>query len=194
MRRLLSGQFDRALYVDLMRNLAVIYRTLEPLLARHAMHPWIAAIHDPALFRAEAIAADLRDLDAAAARPAAAATLAYAERLQALDRDAPQLLAAHAYVRYLGDLSGGQALRRIVGGALGLAPPKGLRFYDFGEAATVVARAHAFRQGLACIRADASAAQALVAEARQAFQLHAALFRELDPDPPEESEPELPRA
>lgn len=35
-------------------------------------------------------------------------TLEYMNRIRAVGRDAPELLVAHAYTRYLGDLSGGQ--------------------------------------------------------------------------------------
>lgn len=186
MRRILGGRFERAQYVALLYNLHAIYATLEPLLLRHAQHPWLAAIHDPRLFRADALRDDLRVLEGspaetAAAEPLMPATHDYVARLQSLDRGAPQLLAAHAYVRYLGDLSGGQALARVVARALALTPPAGVRFYDFGPAAQVEQRAAAFRAGLAQIPADAAGAQQLATEAQCAFELHGALFRELDP-------------
>ena len=60
------------------------------------------------------------------------AATAYVERLAWLDeRDAP-LLVAHSYVRYLGDLSGGQVLGRVVAGALRLGDGRGTAFYTFG--------------------------------------------------------------
>lgn len=185
MRRILGGRFERAQYVALLHNLHAIYATLEPLLLRHAKHPWIAAIHDPALFRADALRDDLRVLEGSpaelvAAGPLRPAAREYVARLQSLDRGAPQLLAAHAYVRYLGDLSGGQALARVVARALALTPPAGVRFYDFGPPAQVEQRAAAFRAGLAQIPADATGAQQLATEAQRAFELHGALFRELD--------------
>jgi heme oxygenase len=183
MRYILAGQFERGLYLRLLRNLAAVYSALEPLLARHAAHPWLAAIRDPALLRTAALSADLRDLGGDPDAPLAAATGAYIGRLDALDREAPHLLVAHAYVRYLGDLSGGQTLRRTVARTLGLAGSTGLHFYDFGDADAVAALSRAFRQGLASIPAEGQAAEELVAEAKRAFELHAKLFRELDPGP-----------
>jgi heme oxygenase len=182
MRRLLAGRIDRAGYVRLLHNLSAIYATLEPLLVRHSSHPWIATIIDVALFRAEALRADLKDLSEREDRDTtpAPATIAYSRRLQALDRDAPQLLVAHAYVRYLGDLSGGQLLKQIVSRSLQLTSSAGLAFYDFGDSQTVAARAMAFRQALAALPVDDHAAGLLAAEAQHAFALHAALFRELD--------------
>ena len=51
----------------------------------------------------------------------------------ALSRDEPALLVSHAYVRYLGDLNGGQVLQRVVTGNAGLGSGIGTRFYEFGS-------------------------------------------------------------
>lgn len=47
----------------------------------------------------------------------------------------PSALLAHSYVRYLGDLSGGQFIRRVIIKAYDLdeASGVGLEFYDFKE-------------------------------------------------------------
>lgn len=63
--------------------------------------------------------------------PAALAT--YLEHLRSLassDISAPGLL-AHSYVRYLGDLSGGQFISAKIQRAYNLQGPDGLRFYHF---------------------------------------------------------------
>lgn len=184
MRRLLGGRFERALYVELLRNLHAIYATLEPLLLQHARDPWLAAVHDPMLFRTASLRDDLcvlagQGADAAAWEGLQPATQRYVACLQMLGGTRPSLLAAHAYVRYLGDLSGGQALARVVARALSLTPPAGVRFYDFGTAAQTEARAAAFRLGLAAMPVDEAGARELVAEARRAFELHVALFEDL---------------
>ena len=43
----------------------------------------------------------------------------------------PSRLLAHAYVRYLGDLSGGQFIRRRISKAYGLDDGAGVSFYEF---------------------------------------------------------------
>ena len=58
----------------------------------------------------------------------------YITHLQALSDSADaSLLLAHTYVRYLGDLSGGQIIRRRVAKAYGVdvASGEGVKFYDF---------------------------------------------------------------
>ena len=91
----------------------------------------------------------------------------------------PGALAAHAYVRYLGDLAGGQALRRVVQQAYGLADATGTRFFGCGPPAQVLALRLAFRHGLDALPLDAAGAAALVAEAQWSFGQHVRLFEEL---------------
>jgi heme oxygenase len=184
MPALLRGQLDRHSYCLLLRNLHAIYAALEPALARHAAHPQLGPVVFPALFRQAALADDLTALygsawaDDLALQPAAQR---YVQRLHAIEVAAPALLAAHAYVRSLGDLSGGQLLRRIVAESLGLSRDgsAGTRFYDFGPAADVARHLAAFRAGLNALPVDADQADAIVAEAKAAFERHAQLFVQL---------------
>jgi heme oxygenase (biliverdin-producing, ferredoxin) len=182
MPALLRGALERERYSALLRNLHALYAVLEPALTRHAAHAEVAPVVFPALFRQAALAADLAALHGPgwandlALQPAAQR---YVARLHELDQQQPALLLAHAYVRYLGDLSGGQMLRKLVARSFRLAGDEGSRFYDFGDAAAVRSHLHAFRAGLAAVAADASRIDELVNEARWAFGWHAELFVEL---------------
>ena len=182
MHSLLCGQMPRTPYCALLRNLHAVYDALEPALRRHATHAAVAAVYSPALFRSQSLADDLTELHGAGWQQEIALAPAgsrYVLHLQELADARPALLVAHAYVRYLGDLSGGQMLRRIVAGALALADGRGTRFYDFGAPPEVTAHVQAFRAGLAQLGHDAEQAAAIVAEAVLAFRLHQALFDEL---------------
>jgi heme oxygenase len=108
------------------------------------------------------------------------ATRGYFERIQSVARVAPHLLAAHAYVRYLGDLSGGGILRDVVRKQFALAGRHGTRFYEFGDAREADRLAREFREGLDRIPLKAGGAAAIVAEARRAFAAHVRLFEALD--------------
>ncbi len=182
MSELLRGRLERPAYCALLRNLSALYVELEAGLARHARHPLIAPVHAPALFRTAALARDLTTLHGAGWAHEIvlqAATVAYVARLRELDATQPGLLLAHAYVRYLGDLSGGQMLSGIVARSGALAGAGGVDFYDFGDPAATRALTDEFRAGLASVEADALQADALVDEARLAFGLHQRLFDEL---------------
>jgi heme oxygenase (biliverdin-producing, ferredoxin) len=182
MAALLRGRVGKPSYSALLRNLHAIYSALEPALERHRQHPWIAPVVLPALWRRAALAADLAALhgpgwaDALVLLPAAER---YCERVRQLDAEQPDLLLAHAYVRCLGDLSGGQLLCRVVAESLQLTGGVGTAFYDFGAPSETLALVRAFRSGLDKVVADAPAADALVAEAVLAFELHRNLFDEL---------------
>lgn len=183
MRSLLRGQLPRGGYVALLRNLHAIYAELEPALARQAGHPQLQAVHQPLLARAPSLAQDLSALHGPAwalELPLQPAAEAYAAHLAQLAGSRPGLLAAHAYVRYLGDLSGGQMLAGIVSRAFQLPPAQGVAFYDFGPPEQVAGLARALRQGLDRIARDDAEADALVDEACAAFERHRQLFEQLD--------------
>jgi heme oxygenase len=182
MASLLRGQVDRRRYVALLHNLQAMYGALEEVLRRHVETPGVAPVVMPELFRSPAIAADLQALAGApvlAGAPLARATRQYVERLQQLSAAKPNLLVAHAYVRYLGDLNGGQALRRVVARSLGLADGSGTSFYDFGDSTAQQHLVRRFRAGLEAVADQQSDTLALSAEALSAFERHEQLFEEL---------------
>jgi heme oxygenase (biliverdin-producing, ferredoxin) len=197
MPALLHGRLAIEDYLALLAQLEAVYAALEAGLDR----PGAPAL-DPALRRLPALRLDLATLHAHAgdgdAAPAQAAgrngsernarrpsvlapTERYVHHLHALAAGQPWRLAAHAYVRYLGDLAGGQVLQRVVGRAYGLGegglPDDGLRFYDFGPPAQAAALARGLRDTLDAL--PAAQADALVDEACLGFAAHADIFEAL---------------
>ena len=180
MRDLLAGRITRERYAALLASLRAIYAAMEGALDRHAAHPAIAPIRLPGLARAAALAADLAAWSPAGAPPApAAAALAYVARLEDLAASRPSLLGAHAYVRYLGDLSGGRILRELLQRSFARPDGRGLAFYDYGDGFDVAAAKARFRAGLDALPLGEDEAGALVDEARSAFERHVALFDDL---------------
>ena len=112
---------------------------------------------------------------------------AYAQRLQALSHaqspaQAPAQslsLVAHVYVRYLGDLHGGQILKRLVARSLGLVGDSGTHFYAFGDETQVLALRQGLRLALGSLGLNSADSDAVVTEARWAFVQHQQLFTEL---------------
>ncbi len=114
-------------------------------------------------------------------------TQRYVGRLVELADRHPHLLLAHAYVRYLGDLSGGQHIARIVRRVL---PPKldsAVEFYDFPDLGDLDAFKASVREDLDALAVSDEVVGELVAEARRGFELHATLFNELADALPERS-------
>ncbi|MBK9755599.1 MAG: biliverdin-producing heme oxygenase [Nannocystis sp.] len=160
-----------------------VHSTPEPIAPRVThqvtMPPIVGPLARPELLRRPAIARDLATLGAATQPPVAAAR-AYADRLHTLADHHPALLVAHAYTRYLGDLSGGQLLRRGAARTLGTGPEgPGLEFYDFPEIADPGAYKRELRACLDALPVDAATAAAIVDEARRAFTDTASVFAAL---------------
>jgi heme oxygenase len=180
MRDLLRGRVARDGYCALLRNLHALYWALETNLARHGADPAIAQISLPALARCAALVEDLESLHNANWErdiPLRPAMLRYVDRLDAVSRTEPRKLVAHAYVRYLGDLSGGQIVRRVIASAFALAEDSGQAFYRFPEVPDVLAaRLRAELNSIALAREEQ---ERLVQEARLAFRYHIELFNQL---------------
>lgn len=171
---LLRGELDRAGYCLMLRNLQPLYAALEARLPASADDPTIACIFDPVLARLPALEADLLTLHGAnwPTLPLQEAAEIYQARL--LQLDAPGLI-AHAYVRYLGDLAGGQMLARIVRRALALDGDQGTAFYAFPfPGASVLGQR--FREGLDRIVLPEAALDRIVDEACLGFRWHGDLF------------------
>jgi heme oxygenase (biliverdin-producing, ferredoxin) len=168
MGELIRGQLAREGYVALLRNLHGLYEALEA-------RPLPVA----SLRRTEALAADLDAIHGSGwvrAFGLCESTREYIARLQRADAPA---LAAHVYVRYLGDLHGGQILSAIVRGAYGLSGRLGTAFYDFGLDDDVVELRTSVRTGLASLTFAAPEMQQAATEAAWAFDQHIKLFEEV---------------
>jgi len=184
MASLLSGRIAQPVYCALLRNLHALYEALELALRQPLASRLLAPLDMPALSRSASLAADLDVIHGpgwAEAWPLQAATSGYIARLEHLGRIDSPALVAHAYVRYLGDLHGGQLLRARVAKGLGLTGEAGTRFYDFGPADRVLALRGAFRQMLAGLPLSADDCSLVVAEARWGFEQHRRLFEQLQP-------------
>lgn len=181
-RALLAGHVGRTTYCALLRNLYDIYTALEPALATRAAHPCVAPLLLPGLQRRAAITADLRTLHG----PYWSDTLRreascdrYVRRLTHLAEERPELLSAHAYVRYMGDLNGGQIVARAVAKSLGAQNGAGLSFYCFEGPGGAELLSQQFRAALDALPVTDEQAAEIECEASLAFDLHIALFEEL---------------
>lgn len=178
---LLRGRLGLEEYVWLLRDLVEVYEGLERGLEAGSEGLLPPPLASPALKRAPALEADLRHLHGRNWRRSvdpSPAALAYGAHLRGLARTFPRGLAAHAYVRYLGDLSGGRLVGRQVQKAFGLDPDRGLAFYAFPAIEDVDAFKARFRAALDRMDLQGDG-DALVEEARHAFDRNGAIFDEL---------------
>lgn len=182
MSALMGGELDATAVADLAGQLWFVYGALEPAVRGVAETPEGAAIFDPRLERRDALAADLGFLSGTRWRAdlePLGPTTAYANRIAELGRsgDAAALL-AHHYVRYLGDLSGGQIIARKLRDHYGI-DGDGARFYDFATVGKIKPYRDAYRARLDALELPGDVRDRVLAEAVLAFRMNIALFREL---------------
>lgn len=177
---LMSGTLSLADYTRYLGQYAWVYEALEQLVDRVSQVARID-IFDPALDRLPAIEGDLAALgvrDWRREHPPLPATTAYIAHLQSLtDADSVRCL-AHHYTRYLGDLSGGQAIAALVARHYGAAPEQ-LGFYRFDAINNVVQYKRAYRERLNGLALTPDEVDTLVAEVDAAFTFNGAVFDEL---------------
>jgi heme oxygenase len=129
----LRGQATRRGYALLLRNLLPAYQRMEAELEARRFLPAFHGVARPAVYRASAMEADLSTLYGslwADVLPLLPAGRRYAHRIETIAQDDGSRLIAHVYTRYLGDLNGGQILKRLLGQSLGLES-NALTFFDF---------------------------------------------------------------
>ena len=168
MQALLFGKVPSEAYFDYIAQLAPIYEVLEK---------WNGELpfFDRRLDRFERIIADLEYIGT---RVVLDSTIQYVKHLSNLinTKDEVRIL-AHHYVRYLGDLSGGQAIGTLVARNLSI-PPNFLSFYDFDDIGDRVRYKETYRENLNTL-IDPKDYDKFISEAKLAFEHTSKIFSEL---------------
>lgn len=179
MYQILRGQVDRGAYTALLRALHAVYSALEARLETTQDVPAYAELFDRRLRRAPALADDLGTLHGSDWTHGISTGDATAQYVDHVSRANAQQLVAHAYVRYLGDLSGGQAVGSVITRALALMGGEGTSFYRFPEITDPVSYRARYRAALDALPLSASEADEVVHEAQTAFALNIKVFEEV---------------
>jgi heme oxygenase len=179
----LKGTVEKTSYRKLVGNLYYVYSAIEEEMERLKDHPIVSKFYFRELNRKDSLEKDLayyygvnwRDQ----VKPSAAAQ-DYVKRIHEVGQTAPELLAAHSYTRYLGDLSGGQILKGIAMRGMNLSEGEGTAFYAFPEIPDEKAFKQTYRQVMNDLPIDEATAQRIVDEANDAFHLNMKMFQELE--------------
>jgi heme oxygenase len=188
MKCFLKGIVEREPFRKLLANLYFVYSALESELYRHKDHPILGCMYFSELNRAPSLERDLAfyygDNWREQIAPLPAGEV-YVRRIHEVANTDPALLIAHAYTRYMGDLSGGQALKNIVRSALNLPPDQGTALHEFKQLPTVEAKRafkEKYRDALNALSIDDATIQRIVDEANYAFTLNRDVVHELEAD------------
>nr|AKE98872.1 heme oxygenase [Bangia fuscopurpurea] len=179
----LGGVVDKKSYRKLVANLYFVYCAIENEILLNKDHPAIKPIYFTELNRKISLSQDLNyyyGSDWLNLIEPSYATKIYVERIHNIGRQQPELLVAHAYTRYLGDLSGGQILKKIARGAMNLSDERGTKFYDFDQIKDEKLFKNQYRAALDSIPLSDDQIKNIVAEANISFTLNMKMFEELN--------------
>ncbi|KAM8845490.1 heme oxygenase 2 isoform 2-T4 [Spinachia spinachia] len=181
----LKGRIRKELFKLGAVALYYTYTAMEEEIERNKDHPHFAPLYFPTeLHRHEALARDLEYFygpDWKNLVSCTQATQHYVDRIHRVGQEDPVLLVAHAYTRYMGDLSGGQVLKKVAQRAMKLpATGEGLEFYTFEGIHSAKAFKQLYRSRMNELELDMETKKRLVDEAVKAFQFNMEVFDELE--------------
>ena len=179
----LKGTVEKNSYRTLVSNLYFVYSAMEEEMDRLQHHPVVSGIYFPELNRKTALEQDLHYYYGANWRDQVAPSASaqeYIDRIHEIANTAPELLVAHSYTRYLGDLSGGQILKGVAQRGMNLSEGEGTNFYEFPTIADEKAFKQEYRQSMDNLPVDDATADRIVDEANAAFGQNMKMFKELE--------------
>ncbi len=179
----LKGTVEKNSYRKLVSNLYFVYTAMEEEMHKHQDHPVLSKLFFPELDRKHSLESDLsyyfgsnwKDQVAPSA-----ATQEYVARIHQIAAADPELLVAHLYTRYIGDLSGGQILKKIAQNAMNLNDGEGTAFYEFEQIPDEKVFKNNYRQAMDSLPIDEAKADLIVDEANDAFGKNMIMFKELE--------------
>ncbi|XP_026859209.1 heme oxygenase 1a isoform X2 [Electrophorus electricus] len=178
-----KGEITLPQYKLLLCSLYEIYQVLEEELDKNSAHPAVEPIYFPQeLARIESLERDLEHFFGPQWKQRVivpAATHRYTERLREIGKNSPNLLVAHTYTRYLGDLSGGQVLGKIAQKTLGLGGTEGVAFFTFPGVTSPHRFKQLYRSRMNSIELTEEECRKVLDEAVRAFEFNIGVFEDL---------------
>ncbi|NET72629.1 MAG: heme oxygenase (biliverdin-producing) [Sphaerospermopsis sp. SIO1G2] len=179
----LKGVVEKKSYRKLVANFYFVYSAMEEEMEKHKNHPVVSKIYFPELNRKHTLEQDLAYYYGYNWREQiklSSAGEAYVNRIREISATEPELLVAHSYTRYLGDLSGGQILKNIAVTAMNLGEGEGTAFYEFADISDEKGFKAQYRQNLDEMPIDDATGDRIVEEANDAFGVNMKMFNELE--------------
>lgn len=180
-QELMGGELPLEGYIRLVAQHHEIYRVLETAVAANT-DPDLEPFLDPALNRHRVLTRDLVFLAGEQWRerfPILPGTAAYAEHIRRRSAQSSAALLAHHYIRYLGDLSGGQVIGRVLRRIYGFDSERGIEFYAFTDIDSPKRFKDDYRDRLDALGWDAATVDTVVDEVNTAYELNTAVFNNL---------------
>lgn len=177
---ILQRKCDRLGYALLLRNLLPAYECLEAELFARRADPILGVFAHRSLRRSDRLRTDLQTIEGAdweRSLPLLKSGVSYAAAIRQAAAGDGLRLVSHAYVRYFGDLSGGQVIKKLLGKSLSL-PAAALTVYEFPDVETHTLKAR-LRDALDRAGRVTDDPHVLVIEAMTAFEHNIGVSREV---------------
>lgn len=180
MHDLMSGKGSREDYVALVVQHYFIYEALEAVADAMVADPVAGRFITPQLTRMPALVADLEFLlgkdweEVSAPLPS---TVRYVDRIRTV-ANWPGGFVAHHYTRYLGDLSGGQHIYKVMQKRFGF-DTNGIGFYLFDQIADPKDFKDTYREQLDAVAWDDVERERVIDEVLTAYRLNTEVFEDL---------------
>ncbi len=182
LRALITGRVDKLGYAEMVAQHYFAYVVLEEAGEAMRRDPVAGGFVTDELLRVPALERDLAALLGPDWRDRIApndATRSYCDRMREVCFTWPFAFIAHHYTRYLGDLSGGQHLARVVERRLGIDKQSGTAFYDFSALGDLDAFKAAYREQLDAVAWSEQERSWFLAETAYAYDINTAVLDEL---------------
>ncbi|NYF17948.1 heme oxygenase [Microbacterium sp. AK009] len=181
MADLIEGAGTREDYIALVAQHWFIYDALETAAEQMRRDPVASVFISDKLTRLPALEADLAFLIGADWRDRISplpTTRAYVERIRQVGATWPGGFVAHHYTRYLGDLSGGLFIGRLMARRFGFET-NGIGFYLFSEIADPRGFKEVYREQLDAAPWDVDEQERVIDEVLRAYRYNTELFEDL---------------
>eukprot|EP01080_Neovahlkampfia_damariscottae_P002835 gene2835-4242_t len=182
-KRFAAYDLDPKQYRRYLSQLYFVYQAIEYELEKNKDHPLLSKVYYPdQLSRVNALEMDLDYFygnDFKKKIKMMETTRDYVNRIHEVGEKQPELLIAQAYTRYLGDLFGGQILKRCAKKALKL-DKKGYAFYEFPYISSIKSFRDGYKADLDDLNVTIKKLQEIVDEANFTFTSNIRMTTQLD--------------
>jgi heme oxygenase (biliverdin-producing, ferredoxin) len=179
----LRGTVEKQSYRKLVANLYFVYSAMEDAMHQLKDHPVMGKMYFPELDRKASLESDLEFYHGPNWKneiKCSPATQKYVAEINQIAKNDPELMIAHLYTRYIGDLSGGQILKKIAVNAMDLNEGEGTSFYEFAQIPNEKEFKNMYRGTLDSLAISDEKGDAIVETANNAFHHNMNMFQELE--------------